>query len=159
MAKRTPNYELVAKRQGSLLFLVLGLLITNVAMFVLPPVVGPAAAGAAFMGVGILYWLCLLVGLVLVIRLMVAEGKHPVVIVLLSLLMFLPIINLLVLVHVNSEATLTLKAQGIKIGLLGAPKSEWAKLKPGHCRGCGYDRAGIELLGACPECGRIPEIR
>ncbi|MFK7884701.1 MAG: hypothetical protein AB8F26_11025 [Phycisphaerales bacterium] len=25
-----------------------------------------------------------------------------------------------------------------------------------HCRNCGYDRSGLELLARCPECGRIP---
>jgi hypothetical protein len=155
---RRPNYEQVASRQRWLLWIVLAMLLAYIGMLVGPMSLGRGGA-PVFLLFGGMYWVGLLAGLVMVILLMIAEGKHPVVIVLLSLLMFVPIINLLVLVHVNSEATMTLKAQGIKVGLLGAPKAEWIKLRPGHCRGCGYDRSGIELLAACPECARVPEIR
>jgi hypothetical protein len=27
---------------------------------------------------------------------------------------------------------------------------------PGRCRKCGYDRAGLEALSKCPECGTVP---
>jgi hypothetical protein len=159
MAKRKPDYELVARRQRWLLFLVLGLLFTLIGMIASPFIAGRAVASITQVGFTVLYWGCVLAGLVAMILLMIAQAKHPVTIVLLSLLMFIPIVNLLVLVHVNSEATIALKAQEIKVGFLGASKSEWIKLRRGHCRGCGYDRSGIELLGPCPECGRVPEIR
>ena len=156
MAKM-PNYEHVAKRQRGLLFVVLVLLLSSFAMFIMPAVLG-GRNQILIMPIFATYWLALLAGLVMSILLMVAERKNIFVIVLLSLLLFLPLINLLVLLHINSQATLLLKYRGVKVGLLGAPKAEWGKLRVGHCRGCGYDRSGLEILAQCPECGRIPEV-
>ncbi len=161
MNGRPYDYETIAKRQKWLLYIVLGFVLVYFGQFGALIFFGPG------MGVGmgvraasvVTYWVLLLAGLVLMILLMVTQRKHPVVIVLLSILTLIPLINLFVLVHVNSTATAMLKARGVKIGFFGVSKSELPKLRPGHCAGCGYDRTGIELLGPCPECGRVPEVR
>lgn len=155
--QRVVDYELVAKRQRSLLIVVLVVLVSNLSPFILPMVLGRQGQIVS-LGMMVIYLIALIAGLVISIRLMTAERKHPILIVLLCLGMFIPLINLFVLLHINSEATMLLRARGVKVGLLGAPKSEWPKLRAGHCRGCGYDRSGIEILAQCPECGRVPEV-
>ena len=57
-----------------------------------------------------------------------------------------------------SQSTTILKLAGAKTGLFGLSPSERAKITPGHCRGCGYDRTGLELLQECPECQRVPQV-
>lgn len=155
--RRDVNYALVAQRQRGLLVLVLIVVVSNLGMLFGTSLLGRQGP-AMTVTFGGIYLLAMLAALVMSILLMAAEGKHPLLIVLLALLMFVPLVGLLVLLHINSEATMLLRFRGVKVGLLGAPKSEWGKLQAGHCRGCGYDRSGIELLSPCPECGRVPEI-
>ena len=64
---------------------------------------------------------------------------------------------LLLLVVVGRAGTI-LRLAGAKPGFLGISKDEWEKLRPGHCRGCGYDREGLGLLQECPECTRVPQV-
>ena len=46
-----------------------------------------------------------------------------------AILSFLPLINLLILVTLNGRATKLLRANGIRVGLMGANKSDMAKLR------------------------------
>ncbi len=64
---------------------------------------------------------------------------------------------LLLLVIVGRAGTI-LRLAGAKPGFLGISRDEWEKLRPGHCRGCGYSRDGLELLQECPECTRVPQV-
>lgn len=70
----------------------------------------------------------------------------------------IPLLGLIVLIVISSKANSKLKMSGAKIGLLGVPRSEYPKLMGGHCPKCGYNREGLELLEACPECGRVPQV-
>ena len=86
-------------------------------------------------------------------RRMRASLLYPI-IMLLGILM--PLLGLIMLVIINNKANVLLKGAGVRVGLMGVPKSEYFKLMPGHCHMCGYDRHGLSLAGACPECGCIP---
>ena len=57
-----------------------------------------------------------------------------------------------------SNAGTILRLAGAKAGFLGVGGDELNKLRPGHCRGCGYSREGLELLQECPECTRVPQV-
>jgi len=57
-----------------------------------------------------------------------------------------------------SQATTILKLAGAKTGFFGLSSTEREKITPGHCRGCGYCRDGLELLQECPECQRVPQV-
>ena len=91
--------------------------------------------------------------------LMVAMRKNILIIILMTIVMIIPLINLILLLFVNNEATTMLRTKGAKVGFFGVSPDEYPKLHKGNCMGCGYDRSGLELLAPCPECGRIPEVR
>ena len=57
-----------------------------------------------------------------------------------------------------SQATTILKLAGAKTGFFGLSTTEREKITPGHCRGCGYSREGLELLQECPEYQRVPQV-
>ncbi|MFK7883317.1 MAG: hypothetical protein AB8F26_03920 [Phycisphaerales bacterium] len=121
-------------------------------------------ASAAVLPIGalvvyIIQLLIQLAALVQLIRLFAAMKTSVALRVVYAILMFVPFINLLVLLIGSTQAITKLKVDGAKVGLLGVPKSEYPKLRCGHCIGCGYDRSGLELLQTCPECGRIPDVR
>ncbi len=143
----------VARRQRELLWLILfgaGVYLVMIVSAVAVPMV---AIGAVL--VQLLFQLA---GLVQVIRLSAAMGTPVALRVVYIVLMFLPLIGLITLLVINGQANGLLKAAGARVGLMGVPKSEFPKFIRGHCRGCGYDRAGLEMLQACPECGRVPRI-
>ena len=71
---------------------------------------------------------------------------------------FALVIPFLILLSIASTAGLILRLAGAKTGLLGVPKDELDRIRPYHCRGCGYAREGLELLQECPECQRVPQV-
>ena len=148
MARRTPNLRKLASRQRRILWL----LLAGIASFFLPFLPLGNNLAAQFLWVG----LHLVVALLVVISvglLLSAEGTHPIVTVLTALCMVIPLVNLLILLRVNDSATRTLKAAGLRVGLMGVSKAEVEKLlAPGVCKKCGYSLEG-NTSGICPECG------
>jgi succinate-acetate transporter protein len=90
------------------------------------------------------------------VMLQIALGANPGTIVLYAILTL--IFSFLALISAISQASTVLKLAGAKLGFIGVSESERAKITPGNCRGCGYDRTGLELLQECPECQRVPQV-
>lgn len=67
-------------------------------------------------------------------------------------------LSFLVLIASISRAGTILRLAGVKPGFAGIRGDEIDKIRPGHCRGCGYSREGLELLQECPECTRVPQV-
>ncbi len=72
--------------------------------------------------------------------------------------LFAILIPLLVLLSISSTAGLILRLSGAKTGLFGVSKDTLDRIRPRHCRECGYSRDGLELLQECPECQRVPQV-
>ncbi len=102
------------------------------------------------------YWLLIAAIIVVVIRAQLALGTGVLMVVFYAIVTLL--FSILILLVSLSQAGTVLRLGGARIGFLGVSASERAKLRPGHCRGCGYDRRGLELLQACPECNRVPRV-
>jgi predicted Zn-ribbon and HTH transcriptional regulator len=148
MPKRTPNLRKLAARQRLILWLILG----GIASFFLPLIPIGNGLAAQFVHIG----LQLLISVLLIVcvgLLLSAEGSHPIVIILTSIVMVVPLVNLLILLRVNDSATRTLKAAGLRVGFMGVSKAEVERLlAPGVCKTCGYSLLG-NTSGKCPECG------
>ena len=67
-------------------------------------------------------------------------------------------LSFIVLLASISRAGTILRLAGVKPGFAGISRDEIDKVRPGHCRGCGYDREGLGLLQECPECTRVPQV-
>ncbi|MFG0246786.1 MAG: hypothetical protein ACF8MF_12135 [Phycisphaerales bacterium JB052] len=116
-----------------------------------PATTSPIELVLNFLLLGVMIW-----QVVAVILLQVAMGIGIVTIVLAAIVnLMLP---MLVPLAVISQSTTILKLAGAKTGFAGMSQSERDKITPGHCRGCGYSRAGIGLLDPCPECTRVPQV-
>lgn len=107
-------------------------------------------------GVTIFLWVVNIASIVFMVRLQSAMGVGVLGLILCVVLTFF--LSFLVILATLSKAATILRLAGAKVGFAGVSDNELAKLQPGHCRGCGYDRAGLELLQACPECTRVPMV-
>lgn len=130
-------------------------LLSLVVLVVLTTTVGSPGGMLSMLFTGY-YWLLVVGMVVMVIRAQLALGAGVLTIVLYALITVF--VSLLAIIACLSQATTVLRLAGAKVGFLGVEASERAKLRPGHCRGCGYDRQGLELLQACPECNRVPQV-
>ncbi len=148
------DLEKIAQRHTELLILLGVLLLTII-----------ATVGVMVLGGGtpmldtlftVIYWLLTVAILVVVVRAQLALGTGVAGVVFYAILTLA--FSVLIVVVTLGQAGTVLRLAGARIGLLGVSVSERAKLRPGHCRGCGYDRGGLELLQPCPECNRVPQV-
>lgn len=148
-----PDLLAVAERQRGLLWLILiGVVLYTTMLFfaMTSPIVGMAVV-AVFL---LFQILCL----VQIVRLMAAMRMSILTRIAYVVMLFIPLVSFVVLLVISGQATSVLRAAGARVGLLGVPKDDYNRLRPGHCRGCGYDRQGLELLQPCPECNRVPMV-
>lgn len=151
---RQVDLERVADRQRVLLWIILILILSYPLSIVLA-----ATYPIGALAVMLVQLLAQLAALIQLLRLFAAMGASIGLRIVYAILMFIPLVNLIVLLVGSTQATGMLRAAGAQVGLLGVAKSEYPKLRGGHCIGCGYDRSGLELLQPCPECGRVPQVR
>ncbi|MBO6512447.1 MAG: hypothetical protein JJ974_00590 [Phycisphaerales bacterium] len=130
------------------LLMVVGMILSSVNSIAIPELVSFA--------VGVLYLVAIVASIVFVVILQHACGSgwfeaalYGVITVFFSFL--------ILLVSISRAGTI-LRLAGAKPGFFGFGPDQWDKLRPGHCRGCGYDREGLELLQGCPECQRVPRV-
>ena len=69
--------------------------------------------------------------------------------------LLIPFLSLLAIV---STGGLILRLAGAKTGTFGVSSAHIDRIRPNHCRQCGYSREGLELLQECPECRRVPQV-
>ncbi|MBX3386325.1 MAG: hypothetical protein KF768_07125 [Phycisphaeraceae bacterium] len=101
-----------------------------------------------------LFILLYLGALCFAVWLSVRSGHHPVLIVFIAIAMFFPLINAIVLMFVNRDATAILRKAGVKVGLMGVPPAHMFRLYHGVCTTCGYDVTQLPTdIARCPECG------
>ena len=96
------------------------------------------------------------VSIVFVIALRRAMGSNILSLILYGVLALL--FNVFLLLITASNAGLIIRLAGVKSGFLGIPLEGRDKLRPGHCRECGYSRESLEILQECPECNRVPQV-
>ena len=96
------------------------------------------------------------VSVVFIIGLRRAMGSNILALILYGLIALL--FNVIALLIIASNAGVILRLAGVKSGFLGVTPDSWDKLRPGHCRGCGYSRESLETLQPCPECTRVPQV-
>lgn len=149
------DLELIAKRHTELL-IVLGAMLISLVLSVLAALYIGSATPAASMVINLIWLLFLIAAVVAVVRAQMAMGAGVLKMVLYALVTIF--ISILALIANLSQAGTILRLGGAKIGFVGVSASERAKLRRGHCRGCGYDRRGLEMLQACPECNRVPQV-
>ncbi|MDO8630091.1 MAG: hypothetical protein Q7R41_06315 [Phycisphaerales bacterium] len=156
MPKRQPDLRKLARRQRWLIWLVALSLLSQV-LLRLP--LGQFAFVMRWIVIVVQLLITLLI-VVGVVRALISQGNHPVIIVLSGVLMLAPCANLFVLLFVNRSVTRTLRRAGVRVGFWGAkPEDVERALNPMLCRACGYDLTG-NVSGRCPECGaEVPEPR
>ncbi len=151
MSKRTPDLRALAQRQRWLIWLVLLSQIPQ-----LLPFLPLGQFGVVVAVLAVLFTLALLVlVLVGVVLVLIAQGVHVLMIIVCSLLLFVPCINLLVMLRINRNATNALRQAGLHVGLMGvAPEEVERVLNPNLCAQCGYNLTG-SVSGFCTECGAV----
>ncbi len=100
-----------------------------------------------------------LLAILLVARMSIAFRNGILVTIVFVILMVLPPLAIVIVGLAAYKAERMLKGAGLVVRIFsGVDRSEYLKLFEGHCRGCGYDRAGIDEREACPECGQVSKV-
>jgi len=144
------DLRLLARRQRMVLWLFLGSAVGELLLFA--PGASRLTAQGAVVEVMIMLSVrvAVIAGTVLVLR---ALRTNVMLLIALTVLMILPLVNLLVLLAENGRATKTLRKAGLRVGLMGVKDEEVVRLLGANrCRKCSYDLTG-NLTGVCPECG------
>lgn len=150
MKRRTPNLRTLARRQRWLIWLV-GISIISQMLSFLPWGQYHLAVVIALAVLSFAIFVLMIVGVVLVL---IAQGNHPLMIVVCGIVMIAPCGNLLLLILVNMSVTRTLRRAGLHVGFWGVKDEDVERiLDPMLCRACSYNLTG-NVSGICPECGR-----
>lgn len=145
----------IGRRQRQVFWCLLAMLL-GIAGLVVGIVYSGGVPPTLEIGLNVIWFCLLIVGIVLVVRLQAALGSG--VLGLIAYAIGTILLSFIMLLVVFSQASVVLRLAGAKVGLAGVSESELAKLRPGHCRGCGYSRDGLEMLQPCPECTRVPLV-
>jgi hypothetical protein len=145
----------LARRQRSLIWFVLAIVVLN--MIALTSLSASTSwimnVPKVRLGTGGLLLIVQLAAIVNVMMMLSSMDVHVVTRVIYAVLMLVPLINILVLLSANSQATKMLKDAGLKVGILGVGDDQVLRvLSRNHCTACGYLLAG-NVSGTCPECG------
>lgn len=150
MKRRTPNLRNLARRQRWIIWLVGASILALFIRFLPWQQYGTymlLAVSCLQMGIHVL----LITG---VVFLLIAQGNHPIMVVICGIIMIAPCGNLLLLILVNMSVTRTLRRAGLHVGFWGVKDEDVERvLDPTLCRGCSYNLTG-NISGICSECGR-----
>lgn len=136
----------VARRQRTVLWLVLGILLGE---FIMPlagisPILALIAV-ATYLG-ALVFTLVMLVQLMAALRFSLVSRIFGII------GLFIPCINLLLLLVINNRAVTELRMAGLRVGFMGVKDEDVVNLLSRFtCRGCGYSLVG-NVSGRCPEC-------
>jgi hypothetical protein len=148
-----PDLVVVAQRQRELLWLIL------IGMSLYALMLG--LASVATVGVGAVLgvqFLSQVAWIVQIVRLFAAMRVGLALRLVYVVLLVIPLVSLVIVLLASAQATSMLRAAGVRVGLMGVSRDDVDRLRPGHCRGCGYDRQALDLLEPCPECNRVPRV-
>ncbi len=148
-----PDLVLVAQRQRELLWLIL------IGMLLYALMLG--LASVTVVGVGAVLgvqFLAQILWILQIVRLFAAMRVGLMMRLVYIVLLFIPLVSLVIVLLANAQATSMLRATGVRLGLMGVSSDDVDRLRPGRCRGCGYDRSALDALAPCPECNRVPRV-
>ncbi len=150
------DLRLVARRQRLVLWLVLGAVLSIVMPFTLQPILYaiavPNVAYLLYVPVFLGIRIAVLIGAILLMR---ALKTNIVLLIVCTILMIVPFLNLLVLLMENRRATKHLRKAGLRVGFMGVRDEDVVRrLAANLCRTCAYDLTG-NVSGICPECGTL----
>lgn len=131
-------------------------LIMTLVILILVSLSTPEPPAVLVISLAVIFYGGIAVSIVFVIGLRRAMGSNILALIVYGVLALL--LHVFLLLIIASNAGLIIRLAGVKSGFLGVPLDGRDKLRPGHCRGCGYSRESLEILQECPECNRVPQV-